>query len=159
MDIIWWIIVGLIAGFLTGKLMRGSGFGASKQGPQGQKALSDTLKTRVGNVACDVFFHVSVGGAYTGNARRQGPGSSRSLKRALVQCSRPAVICGAPGIGVFEKRSEGRGCGIRFVRVINSGVVTRIADNDVLHRQSGVPSMWLDVLCIASHSIRKDAAS
>lgn len=26
--VIWWIIVGLIAGFLTGKLMRGSGFGA-----------------------------------------------------------------------------------------------------------------------------------
>ena len=25
---IWWIIVGLIAGFLTGKVMRGSGFGA-----------------------------------------------------------------------------------------------------------------------------------
>ena len=28
MFIIWWIIVGLIAGFLTGKLMKGSGFGA-----------------------------------------------------------------------------------------------------------------------------------
>ncbi len=28
MFIIWWIIVGLIAGFITGKLMRGSGFGA-----------------------------------------------------------------------------------------------------------------------------------
>jgi uncharacterized membrane protein YeaQ/YmgE (transglycosylase-associated protein family) len=27
MFIIWWIIVGLIAGFLTGKLMKGSGFG------------------------------------------------------------------------------------------------------------------------------------
>lgn len=26
--IIWWIIVGLIAGFLTGKLMKGSGYGA-----------------------------------------------------------------------------------------------------------------------------------
>ncbi len=25
---IWWIIVGLIAGFITGKLMRGEGFGA-----------------------------------------------------------------------------------------------------------------------------------
>jgi uncharacterized membrane protein YeaQ/YmgE (transglycosylase-associated protein family) len=25
--LIWWIIVGLIAGFLTGKLMRGSGYG------------------------------------------------------------------------------------------------------------------------------------
>jgi uncharacterized membrane protein YeaQ/YmgE (transglycosylase-associated protein family) len=28
MFILWWIIVGLIAGFITGKLMRGSGFGA-----------------------------------------------------------------------------------------------------------------------------------
>lgn len=28
MFIIWWIVVGLIAGFLTGKLMKGSGFGA-----------------------------------------------------------------------------------------------------------------------------------
>ncbi len=28
MAIIWWIIVGLIAGFITGKLMKGSGFGA-----------------------------------------------------------------------------------------------------------------------------------
>jgi uncharacterized membrane protein YeaQ/YmgE (transglycosylase-associated protein family) len=28
MVIIWWIIVGLIAGFITGKLMKGSGFGA-----------------------------------------------------------------------------------------------------------------------------------
>ena len=28
MFIIWWIIVGLIAGFITGKLMKGSGFGA-----------------------------------------------------------------------------------------------------------------------------------
>lgn len=28
MDIIWWIVVGLIAGFITGKLMKGSGFGA-----------------------------------------------------------------------------------------------------------------------------------
>ena len=28
MFIIWWILVGLIAGFLTGKLMKGSGFGA-----------------------------------------------------------------------------------------------------------------------------------
>jgi uncharacterized membrane protein YeaQ/YmgE (transglycosylase-associated protein family) len=28
MFIIWWIIVGLIAGFLTGKIMKGSGFGA-----------------------------------------------------------------------------------------------------------------------------------
>ncbi len=26
--IVWWIIVGLIAGFITGKLMKGSGFGA-----------------------------------------------------------------------------------------------------------------------------------
>jgi uncharacterized membrane protein YeaQ/YmgE (transglycosylase-associated protein family) len=26
--ILWWIIVGLIAGFITGKLMKGSGFGA-----------------------------------------------------------------------------------------------------------------------------------
>ena len=26
--IIWWIIIGLIAGFLTGKLMKGSGYGA-----------------------------------------------------------------------------------------------------------------------------------
>jgi uncharacterized membrane protein YeaQ/YmgE (transglycosylase-associated protein family) len=25
--IFWWIIVGLIAGFLTGKVMKGSGFG------------------------------------------------------------------------------------------------------------------------------------
>ncbi len=29
MFIIWWIIVGLIAGFITGKLMKGSGFGAT----------------------------------------------------------------------------------------------------------------------------------
>jgi uncharacterized membrane protein YeaQ/YmgE (transglycosylase-associated protein family) len=28
MVILWWIIVGLIAGFITGKLMKGSGFGA-----------------------------------------------------------------------------------------------------------------------------------
>ncbi len=28
MFIIWWIIVGLIAGFITGKLMKGNGFGA-----------------------------------------------------------------------------------------------------------------------------------
>ena len=28
MFIIWWIIVGLIAGFITGKLMKGTGFGA-----------------------------------------------------------------------------------------------------------------------------------
>jgi len=28
MYILWWIIVGLIAGFITGKLMKGSGFGA-----------------------------------------------------------------------------------------------------------------------------------
>jgi uncharacterized membrane protein YeaQ/YmgE (transglycosylase-associated protein family) len=28
MFIIWWIIVGLIAGFLPGKLMKGSGYGA-----------------------------------------------------------------------------------------------------------------------------------
>ena len=27
MFIIWWILVGLIAGFITGKLMKGSGFG------------------------------------------------------------------------------------------------------------------------------------
>jgi uncharacterized membrane protein YeaQ/YmgE (transglycosylase-associated protein family) len=27
MFIIWWIIVGLIAGFLTGKIMKGSGYG------------------------------------------------------------------------------------------------------------------------------------
>ena len=28
MFIIWWIIVGLIAGFITGKIMKGSGYGA-----------------------------------------------------------------------------------------------------------------------------------
>jgi uncharacterized membrane protein YeaQ/YmgE (transglycosylase-associated protein family) len=28
MVILWWIIVGLIAGFITGKLMKGSGYGA-----------------------------------------------------------------------------------------------------------------------------------
>ena len=28
MVILWWIIVGLIAGFVTGKLMKGSGYGA-----------------------------------------------------------------------------------------------------------------------------------
>jgi uncharacterized membrane protein YeaQ/YmgE (transglycosylase-associated protein family) len=28
MFIIWWIIVGLIAGFITGKIMQGTGFGA-----------------------------------------------------------------------------------------------------------------------------------
>jgi uncharacterized membrane protein YeaQ/YmgE (transglycosylase-associated protein family) len=27
MFIIWWIVVGLIAGFITGKLMKGSGYG------------------------------------------------------------------------------------------------------------------------------------
>ena len=27
MFIVWWIIVGLIAGFITGKLMQGNGFG------------------------------------------------------------------------------------------------------------------------------------
>ncbi len=27
MAFLWWIIVGLIAGFLTGKIMKGSGFG------------------------------------------------------------------------------------------------------------------------------------
>jgi uncharacterized membrane protein YeaQ/YmgE (transglycosylase-associated protein family) len=28
MFILWWIIVGLVAGLITGKLMKGSGFGA-----------------------------------------------------------------------------------------------------------------------------------
>lgn len=28
MAILWWIVVGLIAGFITGKLMKGSGYGA-----------------------------------------------------------------------------------------------------------------------------------
>jgi uncharacterized membrane protein YeaQ/YmgE (transglycosylase-associated protein family) len=28
MYILWWIIVGLIAGWITGKLMKGSGYGA-----------------------------------------------------------------------------------------------------------------------------------
>ncbi len=28
MVILWWIIVGLIAGWITGKLMKGSGYGA-----------------------------------------------------------------------------------------------------------------------------------
>lgn len=28
MFIVWWAIVGLVAGFITGKLMKGSGFGA-----------------------------------------------------------------------------------------------------------------------------------
>ena len=28
MFIIWWIIVGLIAGWITGKIMKGSGYGA-----------------------------------------------------------------------------------------------------------------------------------
>jgi uncharacterized membrane protein YeaQ/YmgE (transglycosylase-associated protein family) len=28
MAFIWWILVGLIAGFITGKIMKGSGFGA-----------------------------------------------------------------------------------------------------------------------------------
>lgn len=28
MFIIWWIIIGLIAGWITGKLMKGSGYGA-----------------------------------------------------------------------------------------------------------------------------------
>ncbi len=28
MAILWWIIVGLIAGWLTGKIMKGSGYGA-----------------------------------------------------------------------------------------------------------------------------------
>ncbi len=27
MFILWWIIVGLIAGFITGKIMKGSGYG------------------------------------------------------------------------------------------------------------------------------------
>jgi uncharacterized membrane protein YeaQ/YmgE (transglycosylase-associated protein family) len=28
MHLLWWIIVGLIAGWITGKIMRGSGYGA-----------------------------------------------------------------------------------------------------------------------------------
>jgi uncharacterized membrane protein YeaQ/YmgE (transglycosylase-associated protein family) len=28
MHVLWWIIVGLIAGWATGKIMRGSGYGA-----------------------------------------------------------------------------------------------------------------------------------
>ena len=28
MSLVWWIVVGLIAGWATGKLMRGSGYGA-----------------------------------------------------------------------------------------------------------------------------------
>ena len=28
MFILWWIVVGLIAGWITGKLMKGSGYGA-----------------------------------------------------------------------------------------------------------------------------------
>jgi len=27
MEILWWVIVGIIAGFLTGKIMSGSGYG------------------------------------------------------------------------------------------------------------------------------------
>ena len=27
MFILWWILVGLVAGFITGKLMKGTGFG------------------------------------------------------------------------------------------------------------------------------------
>ena len=27
MFILWWVLVGLVAGFITGKLMKGSGFG------------------------------------------------------------------------------------------------------------------------------------
>jgi uncharacterized membrane protein YeaQ/YmgE (transglycosylase-associated protein family) len=28
MQLLWWVVVGLIAGWVTGKIMRGSGFGA-----------------------------------------------------------------------------------------------------------------------------------
>lgn len=28
MFVVWWIIVGLIAGWITGKIMKGSGYGA-----------------------------------------------------------------------------------------------------------------------------------
>lgn len=27
MDLLWWLIVGVVAGFLTGKLMKGAGYG------------------------------------------------------------------------------------------------------------------------------------
>jgi len=52
--IIWWILVGLIAGWLTGKIMRGEGFGF----------IVDILVGIVGAVAGGfIFTHLGLAGA------------------------------------------------------------------------------------------------
>ncbi len=94
MHLLWWIIVGLIAGWATGKIMRGSGYGALMDiiigtigaivggwimravGFSGQGGMIYTILVAIGGaIVLTLLFRLIVGG------RSSGTGSGR-LDRA-----------------------------------------------------------------------------
>ena len=85
MAVLWWIIVGLIAGWATGKIMRGSGFGALMDivigiigaivggwimrslGFAGQGGLIYTVLVAIGGaIVLTLLFRLITGGGRTG---------------------------------------------------------------------------------------------
>ena len=67
-DLIWWIVVGLIAGWITGKIMKGGGYGA----------LMDIILGIVGAV---IGGYLAVGRRYGQRRDDLHPSSSPSLAR------------------------------------------------------------------------------
>jgi uncharacterized membrane protein YeaQ/YmgE (transglycosylase-associated protein family) len=67
--ILWWIIVGLIAGFMTGKIMKGSGYGVLGD------IIVGIIGAVVGGFIMRALGHAGSGGLTT-------PSSSRSSARS-----------------------------------------------------------------------------
>ena len=95
MAVFWWIIVGLIAGWATGKIMRGAGYGALMDivigiigalvggwimrslGFAGQGGMIYTVLVAIGGaIVLTLLFRLIIGGG-----RRGGTGSS-DIRRA-----------------------------------------------------------------------------
>ena len=91
MFIIWWIIVGLIAGFLTGKLMKGSGYGV----------------VVVGTVAGQWVAYASTGtGATWGPAKSLGSAADTSINSATVGSGGTVIAVGSAGQHVVFIRTS-----------------------------------------------------
>ncbi|MBV9609483.1 MAG: GlsB/YeaQ/YmgE family stress response membrane protein [Acidobacteria bacterium] len=90
MHILWWIIVGLIAGWATGKIMRGSGYGPVMDivigivgaviggwimrslGGTGQGGMIYTILVAIGGaIVLTLLFRLIIGGRSTGSNLRK----------------------------------------------------------------------------------------
>ena len=106
MNIIWFIIIGIVAGWLAGKIMRGAGFGL----------LGDLVIGIIGAL---------LGGFIFGQLGISAGGLLGSLITATVWCNRPAILNSSDQARLTSLRSERRPTSLFAICVISPSVRNR----------------------------------